>query len=145
MGAARGVPLAADAVLLLAKSSFIRDGRKRCYNQIIMIALNHVLAGTAIGLAVKKPELAALLAFLSHFLLDTTPHFNYEWPKVKFMTIWVLDAIGSTAAIVFISLAAPEAAWAVIAGGIFAELPDVIWIYERLILKAQSKNWFFAD
>lgn len=109
-----------------------------------MIALNHVLAGTAIGLVVKRPELAAPLAFLSHFLLDITPHFSYEWPKVKFITIWTLDAIGSILALAFVSMAAPEVAWAVIAGGIFAELPDVIWVYERLILKAESKNWFFV-
>jgi len=109
-----------------------------------MIALNHVLAGTAIGLAVKRPEFAAPLAFLSHFLLDITPHFSYEWPRVKFMTIWTLDAIGSVLAIALVSMAAPEVAWAVIAGGIFAELPDVIWIYERLIIKKLSKNWFFV-
>ena len=109
-----------------------------------MIALNHVLTGTAIGLTVKKPELAAPLAFLSHFLLDVTPHFSYEWPRVKFITIWMIDAIASALAITLISLAAPEIAWSVIVGGIFAELPDVIWIHERLILKTQSKNWFFV-
>ena len=109
-----------------------------------MIALNHVLAGTAIGLAVKRPEFAAPLAFLSHFLLDITPHFSYEWPRVKFMTIWTLDAIGSVLALALISMAAPDIAWAVIVGGVFAELPDVIWIYERLIIKKLSKNWFFV-
>lgn len=109
-----------------------------------MIALNHVLAGTAIGLATKRPELAAPLAFLSHFLLDTTPHFSYEWPRVKFLTIWTIDAIGSVLAIALISMAAPEVAWAAIVGGVFAELPDVFWVYERLIRKKLSKNWFFV-
>ena len=60
------------------------------------------------------------------------------------MTIWTLDAIGSVLALALISMAAPDIAWAVIVGGVFAELPDVIWIYERLIIKKLSKNWFFV-
>ena len=109
-----------------------------------MIALNHVLAGTAIGLAVKQPALAAPLAFLSHFLLDITPHFSYSWPSVRFITIWAIDAVLSVTAIALLGLVAPEYALAIIVGGVFAESPDVFWIYERLILNAKSKNWFFV-
>lgn len=45
-----------------------------------MTATNHALTGIVIALAVKKPELAIPLAFLSHFALDAIPHYNP--PKV---------------------------------------------------------------
>jgi hypothetical protein len=60
------------------------------------------------------------------------------------MTIWTLDAIASATALILLSLLAPELTLSILAGGVFAELPDVIWIHERLILKAKSKNWFFV-
>lgn len=108
-----------------------------------MISLNHVLVGTAIGLAVKQPALAAPLAFASHFVLDAIPHFSYEWPGWKFRTIWAIDAVTSLAAIILLSMAAPQFAPAIIAGGVFAELPDTIWIYDRWIIHGKSQHWFF--
>lgn len=109
-----------------------------------MISLNHVLAGTAIGLAVKQPALAAPLAFLSHFVLDAIPHFNYAWPGWKFRAIWAIDAAASTLALVLLCMANPPLAFAIIAGGVFAELPDFFWLYERLIIKKDSTFWYFA-
>lgn len=108
-----------------------------------MISLNHVLAGTAIGLAVKQPALAIPLAFLSHFVLDTIPHFSYEWPGWSFRRIWAIDAVLSAITIVLLCAAAPDLALAIIAGGVFAELPDVLWLYENLVIKAKSQHWFF--
>ncbi len=109
-----------------------------------MISLNHVLAGTAIGLAVKEPALAAPLAFLSHFLLDATPHFSYAWPGWKMRTIWALDALASTLVLVLLCTAQPTLAFAILAGGMFAELPDLFWLYERLVIKGKSNFWYFA-
>lgn len=108
-----------------------------------MISLNHVLAGTAIGLAVKQPLLAAPLAFLSHFVLDAIPHWNYgDKPGSKlWWKIWSADAVGSFLAILLLALAAPEVALAVIVGGVMAEFPDVFWVY---YLKAgKPQYWFF--
>ncbi len=109
-----------------------------------MIALNHVLAGTAIGLAIKQPALIAPLAFLSHFVLDTTPHFNYKWPGLSFGQIWLMDAVASLSILVTLISLAPNMWLPIIIGGVAAELPDVLWIYERWILKAKSRNWFFV-
>lgn len=108
-----------------------------------MISLNHVLAGTAIGLAVKEPLLVAPLAFLSHFVLDMIPHFQYSWPGWKFRTIWTLDAIASSAALLILANLEPSLALAILVGGVMAELPDVFWLYEHLILKAKSSFWYF--
>jgi len=108
-----------------------------------MISLNHVLAGTAIALAVKEPLLIAPLAFLSHFVLDAIPHFSYEWPGWKFRTLWAIDAVASSIAILVLATFQPSLAFAVIVGGFCAELPDVFWLYERLVVKGESSFWYF--
>lgn len=108
-----------------------------------MIALNHILMGTAIGLAVKQPALVAPLAFVSHFVLDSLPHFDYKWRHLRFQTIWAMDAAASTVALLYICWAFPPLALAVVVGGVFAELPDVFWLYERLVIHRRSRNWFF--
>lgn len=108
-----------------------------------MISLNHVLAGTAIGLAVKQPMLAAPLAFLSHFVLDAIPHYDYgDKPGTKlWWKIWTADAVGSFLAILLLAVLAPEAALAILVGGVFAELPDVFWIY--YLRAGRPQTWFF--
>ena len=108
-----------------------------------MISLNHVLAGTAIGLALKDPLIIAPVAFISHFVLDAIPHFSYSWPGWKFRTIWALDAVASTAALALLCIAEPSLALAIIIGGVCAELPDVFWLYEHLIIRAKSSMWYF--
>lgn len=108
-----------------------------------MISLNHVLTGTAIGLAVKNPILVAPLAFLSHFILDAIPHFSYAWPGWKFIAIWAIDAVLSIMALTILCLSEPSLALAMLVGGVFAELPDVFWIYERLVLHRRSTFWYF--
>lgn len=109
-----------------------------------MIALNHVLTGTAIGLTVKQPLLVAPLAFLSHFILDTTPHFMYGVPGTRrFWITWSIDAIACVATLAFLCVLKPELALIIIIGGVMAELPDV-----SLLLHFRDKgipnNWFFG-
>ena len=107
-----------------------------------MISTNHVLGGTAIALAVKQPALAIPLAFLSHFVFDATPHWDYgDAPGTKcWWRIWILDGIGSGLALLFVALGASHMAWTVILSGISAELPDFFWVY---YLKAGKPKWLF--
>jgi hypothetical protein len=42
-----------------------------------MIATNHALTGTAIGLIVGEPLLALPLSLLSHYICDALPHFAF--------------------------------------------------------------------
>jgi hypothetical protein len=108
-----------------------------------MIALNHVLTGTAIAFVVKRPELAIPLAFLSHFVIDAIPHYEYGEPGTRqFWFSWILDAIATTAALVFLCMHAPDQAWLIIASGVSAELPDVFWVY--CYARGLHKKWFFA-
>jgi hypothetical protein len=51
-----------------------------------MTATNHALTGAVIALAVKKPELAIPLAFLSHFATDIIPHYNPPGIKAQKFT-----------------------------------------------------------
>ena len=48
-----------------------------------MILTPHVLVGAAIGLKFKNPVLIFLTAFLSHFILDTIPHTEYDIAVLK--------------------------------------------------------------
>lgn len=43
-----------------------------------MILMTHILTGAAIGSTVANPILGALLAFLSHYILDALPHKEYS-------------------------------------------------------------------
>ena len=108
-----------------------------------MISLNHVLAGTALGLAVRQPALVAPLAFLSHFVLDAIPHYDYgDKPGTKlWWQIWAIDAVASFLTITALAFTAPELAWAIIVGGVCGELPDVFWIYYHRAGKPDF--WFF--
>lgn len=109
-----------------------------------MIALNHVLTGAAIGMAVRQPLLVVPLAFLSHFILDSLPHFTYGEPGTRrFWITWSIDAAACTAALALLCMLKPELALVIIIGGVIAELPDV-----SLLLHFRDKgvpdHWFFA-
>lgn len=109
-----------------------------------MIALNHVLAGTAIGLAVKDPLLIVPIALISHFVLDVFPHFEYIWPGRKLRTIALIDAAASAAALALLITLEPSLAFAILVGGVMAEFPDVFWLYEQIALKGrESSFWYF--
>lgn len=107
-----------------------------------MISLNHVLTGTAIGLAVKQPALAVPLALASHFVLDAIPHYVYGRPGEKrFLYTWIADALASIAALGLIAWSAPQFALATILAGMAAELPDALWVYYYAAGKPEW--WFF--
>lgn len=48
-----------------------------------MIITPHLLAGAAIGSMVHNYWLAAVLALMSHFILDVIPHADYDIPALK--------------------------------------------------------------
>lgn len=41
-----------------------------------MLATSHIIAGAAVGKAVRRPWVALPIAFLSHFALDAVPHLD---------------------------------------------------------------------
>jgi len=107
-----------------------------------MISTSHVLGGTAIALAVKQPALAIPLAFLSHFVFDAIPHWDYgdKAGTPLWWKIWFMDGIGSGLALLLVALADPQLAWVTVASGFSAELPDFFWVY---YLRAGKPDWWF--
>jgi hypothetical protein len=109
-----------------------------------MIALNHMLTGTAIALAVKQPILVIPLAFLSHFVLDSTPHFGgmpfYQYGHRIFPYVMVADGLLSFAAIGTVVLLQPEFMFVIGLGAFFAILPDVFWLGHYML---KWEHWFF--
>lgn len=48
-----------------------------------MVLLAHMIFGAAIGSAVKSIPTAIVLAFLSHYFLDSLPHIEYNVENIK--------------------------------------------------------------
>lgn len=48
-----------------------------------MILLVHILFGAAIGSVVKSIPIAIILAFLSHYFLDSLPHIEYPIENIE--------------------------------------------------------------
>jgi hypothetical protein len=109
-----------------------------------MTGLNHALTGTAIALAVQQPLLAAPLAFLSHFLLDVTPHFGgtpvYEFGHKWFPPIMVADGIIAASAVFFICSLVPHMAVLILLCALCAILPDIFLL--TYYTQGRPNTWF---
>jgi hypothetical protein len=98
-----------------------------------MLMTNHVLSGALIGAAVNRPSAAFSLGVVSHFVLDTVPHWGNWGSHRGFMRVAVPDGLTGLAAIAaFASVSPPERRLAVLAGMAGAALPDldkpsVVW------------------
>lgn len=103
-----------------------------------MTGLNHGLTGAVIAVAVKKPELALPLAFLSHFVQDVIPHFGVpdsQLFKRKFNIVLVADFVLSVSAMVVLAFLFPAHKWLIWGCMIAAACPDLAWAYYRLYLE----------
>ena len=91
-----------------------------------MLVTNHVLSGALIGATVNRPSAAFTLGMLSHFALDTVPHWG-DWESQRhFMRVAVPDGLTGLAAIAAFAAASPPGRrLAVLAGMAGAALPDL--------------------
>ncbi|MGB4759046.1 MAG: hypothetical protein WBP26_03230 [Candidatus Saccharimonadales bacterium] len=119
-----------------------------------MLAINHALGGAVIGLTVSNPAIAVPLAFMSHFALDTIPHF--DWPgneaarigRKAFHYQLVGDAILCFLLVVFLFMSKPKD-WFIVAVCAFAATaPDLLWIpkFIKVVHRGQkptNDNWFY--
>jgi hypothetical protein len=101
-----------------------------------MTASNHVLTGAAIAVVVRQPLLAIPLAFLSHFVLDTIPHFGEEEIEGHnksglFWSILTVDVILLLTWFAFVPHLLHEHISPLIIVGcmIAAYAPDLVWLY----------------
>jgi hypothetical protein len=117
-----------------------------------MLLTNHTLTGAAIALTLKQPALIVPVAFASHFILDSTPHFGGEdldirrpYPGSLRKLLQPLDArIAFTDCLVSLTVAVtcayiwPQYFWALVAGIFFATLPDLLYILRYIM---EIKFW----
>jgi len=97
-----------------------------------MTGTNHALTGALIGFSLGNPILVAPVAFASHFLLDTLPHFGEKFGKRKLLSksIWLIDAVLLGSFLVFLLL---NAHWIMLLGAVVAISPDFAWVYRFVI------------
>lgn len=110
-----------------------------------MTATNHALTGAIIGLTITNPVLAIPLAFASHFILDSLPHFGTTDDKNKFIGSrffkqWLLrDAILCIILVLVLAIAHPRS-WLLAAICAFiAAAPDLMWIKKFMAAQKGKK------
>ena len=95
-----------------------------------MLAFNHVLAGSIIGVVTPAP-LVPVIALASHFILDLSPHSGdsetrYPYNR-RFIIQLVIDALLCIGSLVFAIWLFPHQ-WLIIGIGAFlAVMPDFLW------------------
>jgi hypothetical protein len=96
-----------------------------------LTAINHAITGAAIALAVQQPMLVIPLALMSHFVLDTFPHFGLPAKDVgskKFNVLLLSDA-GLCFLLVLVMFALQPSGWLLVCIAAFiATSPDFIWV-----------------
>jgi hypothetical protein len=112
-----------------------------------MQALNHTVFGTLIAVTINEPALALPLAFGSHFLLDSIPHYGKD-PRTDmgtkvFPIRLLIDGLASALILLlFISLDHSHV-WLILGCVALALAPDFSWL---LIPESKQKGrlkWFF--
>ena len=107
-----------------------------------MTATNHAVTGAVIALAVKKPEFAIPLAFLSHFLIDVVPHFEALDLPGKFARLFIFsDALVAAILSIFVALIfnVKVPAWLIFICSAAAVSPDFMWAFRYFRLKDMDK------
>jgi hypothetical protein len=96
-----------------------------------MRAINHSLAGAAIGLAVGNPAIAAPAAFVSHFALDAIPHHGSKTKilhTARFRNVLLVDAFLCVALVLALAIIQPRHWLLAIICAFLAASPDFMWI-----------------
>lgn len=91
-----------------------------------MLLTSHTIIGSGIALTLQNPALIAPVAFASHYVADSMPHFGFKDPsRKKFVIIGAVDSLLSL--VVFLSLISlfPDKKMYLLIGYIFAILPDM--------------------
>ncbi|MDQ5972291.1 MAG: hypothetical protein QG553_450 [Patescibacteria group bacterium] len=110
-----------------------------------MTATNHVVFGALVATVVQNPVIAIPVALASHYALDALPHFDYPVKghhSLRFF-IWLAIDCGIAASILAsILLLQPANAGLMIACGIAAASPDLMWLYYTIYKHGEDKdNW----
>ncbi len=114
-----------------------------------MTATNHAVTGAIIVAAVTNPIIGLPLALMSHFALDSLPHFGAH-TKAKagsreFTGILTFDGVLLIAILVAVSFASHSVGidwWLLPLGALLAVVPDIMWLkHYQNDLRGEEKHW----
>ena len=106
-----------------------------------MTISNHMLAGTLIAVVIKQPLLALPLAFASHFVLDSLPHFGYEQRGFGELFRHKITYVVQALSIVGLVLLAATGVYGwnlALLAGIIAVSPDLEWGYRYFFFERKG-------
>lgn len=94
---------------------------------------NHMLVGAALALAVPQPVIALPLALVSHFALDSLPHFGYNreglGASLSHRTTYFVQGLSLVGIVLLLSIL-PPLHWLIILAMLLSIAPDFDWIYK---------------
>lgn len=106
-----------------------------------MLITNHVLSGALVGLLTPQPLAAAGAGFLSHFVLDVTPHFGVD--DTHLMRVAVPDGLVGLGTLALISATAPRQHRVAVMAAMFgACLPDMDKPARQFFGRSPFPGWF---
>lgn len=112
-----------------------------------MTGLNHAVTGALVAAAINEPAIALPAALLSHFAADAVPHWDYKVPGGLHtrQTVMLIDLIMSVWLLFTLVLIVDATAWVILAGGLLAIAPDLMWlrffVSGRTSLKGNKNSW----
>ncbi len=92
---------------------------------------NHTITGTLLGLNIENPLILAPIAFGSHFILDSLPHFGHpglDFYKLNGRIVAAIDSAVSLATYITVISIWPEHFFPITLGVFAATLPDLLYI-----------------
>ncbi len=92
-----------------------------------MTAINHAVIGGLIAVAIPHPTVALPLALVSHFLLDSLPHY-YTRKLKNFFRVFYTDGALVTLFLILLAVFRPDHWLLIAACGLVAISPDLMWI-----------------
>lgn len=121
-----------------------------------MTATNHMLAGAVVATAIQQPLIVFPVVILSHFVLDTLPHFGVreDAPSERnkhplFRYVLVIDLFLTAGLLLLLPsiLNGAVSWWVLILGMFLAWAPDLVWVREffqsvKTNEDQERTNWF---
>jgi hypothetical protein len=107
-----------------------------------MTVSGHAIVGALIAITVKQPALVLPLALLSHYVLDTLPHFGYAgkgYAEALKHPITYVEQAASWAMFVVLALSLRHQSWLVYSAATLAVVPDLMWPYRYFFFERVGK------
>jgi len=97
-----------------------------------MTVTNHALTGALVATSVANPIIGLALALLSHFVIDTLPHWDHQVNKNLQRFVDVGDGVLAITLSVAIAWFIADHTWVILGGALMGVAPDLMWLPEIL-------------